>query len=104
MHLHQLLIVISALLLGSPVRAVPVSRPSTANQQRTIAVEESGFIPVGGIQQWLTISGGDRSNPVVIFLHGGPGNPLSPYSRALYGSWTKDFTCLLYTSPSPRDS
>ena len=40
----------------------------------------------------MTISGDSCSNPAVLFLHGGPGNPLSPYSSALYGGWEKDFT------------
>lgn len=92
MHLSHLLIIISALLLASPGRATPGERQPTAGQKRAVAVEESRFIPVGGIQQWLTISGSDRSNPIVVFVHGGPGNPLSPYSRSLYGRWAKDFT------------
>ena len=29
---------------------------------------------------------------VVLFIHGGPGNPLSPYSDKMFGAWTKDFT------------
>ncbi|HEV2044292.1 MAG TPA: alpha/beta fold hydrolase, partial [Sphingomicrobium sp.] len=92
MRLSQMLFVISALLLASSVRAAPGERQSAAGQPRISAVQESRFIPVGGIQQWLTISGSDRSNPIVVFLHGGPGNPLSPYSRSLYGGWAKDFT------------
>ncbi|HEX8311204.1 MAG TPA: alpha/beta hydrolase [Chthoniobacteraceae bacterium] len=53
---------------------------------------EQSFIPINGTSQWVTISGADRRNPVVLFLHGGPGNPLSPYSRSLFGGWTQDFT------------
>lgn len=56
------------------------------------AIEERGFVPIGGIPQWVTISGANRGNPVVLFLHGGPGNPLSPFSRSLYGDWATRFT------------
>ena len=56
------------------------------------AVREEGFVSLGGIEQWVTVKGANCANPVILFLHGGPGNPLSPYADALYGAWEKDFT------------
>ena len=53
-------------------------------------IREEKFIPINGIEQWVTIRG-DRSKPVILFLHGGPGSPISPYSETLYGAWEKDF-------------
>ncbi len=53
-------------------------------------ISEEKFIPVNGIDQWITIKG-DRSKPIILFLHGGPGSPMSPFSEAVYGSWEKDF-------------
>ncbi len=58
-------------------------------QGRQIISEEK-FIPVNGIDQWITIHG-DPSKPVILFLHGGPGSALSPFSEAIYGGWEKDF-------------
>jgi len=55
-------------------------------------IREEMFVPIGGIDQWVTIKGDDRSNPVVLFLHGGPGDALSPFADALYAGWEKDFT------------
>jgi len=55
-------------------------------------VEEEMFVRIGGIDQWITIKGADRNNPVVLFLHGGPGDALSPYADAMYAGWEKDFT------------
>ena len=51
---------------------------------------EEGFILINGIDQWVTIRG-ERSKPVILFLHGGPGSPISPYSETLYKEWEKDF-------------
>ena len=55
-------------------------------------VKESMFVQIGGIPQWITIKGEDRNNPVVLFLHGGPGDALSPFADAMYAEWEKEFT------------
>ncbi len=52
-------------------------------------VEES-FILINGIEQWVTIKG-ESSKPIILFLHGGPGSPLSPYSDSLYKAFENDF-------------
>jgi pimeloyl-ACP methyl ester carboxylesterase len=55
-------------------------------------IAEEGFVPIGGIEQWVTIHGSDCANPVVLMVHGGPGNPSTPFAENLYGPWEKDFT------------
>jgi len=41
-------------------------------------VQESFKTRIGGIDQWLYVRGQDRSNPIILFVHGGPASPLSP--------------------------
>ena len=78
------------LLAGSAAMAQqPAAAPCATQEQ---AIREEAFVLIGGIDQWITIKGDICANPVILFLHGGPGNPLSPYSAALYGAWEKDFT------------
>lgn len=70
----------------------PFAETPTACTPPYQAIDQKGFVPIGGIKQWVTIKGDSCANPIILFLHGGPGNPLSPYSDQMYGAWTKDFT------------
>lgn len=62
-----------------------------ANEENSGTVEWSGYATIGGIHQWLTISGDSCEKPVVLFIHGGPGNTLSPFAHKLYGEWRSEF-------------
>jgi pimeloyl-ACP methyl ester carboxylesterase len=53
-------------------------------------ISEERFLKINGKEQWVTIKG-DITKPVVLFIHGGPGSPMSPYADAIYGDWEKDF-------------
>ncbi len=61
---------------------------STLNAKNRIS--EENFILINGIEQWVTIKG-ESSKPIILFIHGGPGSPISPYSDVLYKDLEKDF-------------
>lgn len=54
-------------------------------------IDEKAFVRIGGIEQWVTIRGQDRSNPVILILHGGPGSATSALAPFFQG-WEKDYT------------
>jgi pimeloyl-ACP methyl ester carboxylesterase len=54
-------------------------------------VDEAGFVRIGGIEQWVTAKGDSCANPVLFFISGGPGNPLSGISDSVYGAGQRDF-------------
>lgn len=56
------------------------------------ALTEEGFVRIGGIEQWITIKGASCSNPVILMVHGGPGNPNTVFDQLPYAAWEKDFT------------
>lgn len=51
---------------------------------------ESSFIPLGGIEQWVSIRGEDPTNPALLLVHGGPGAPLSIFTPQLR-AWERHF-------------
>ncbi len=53
-------------------------------------IQDASFVTIGGIEQWVTIRGDDRRNPVLLLLHGGPGDVQSPYVST-YAPYEKDF-------------
>ncbi|TFW20483.1 alpha/beta fold hydrolase [Massilia arenosa] len=55
-------------------------------------VHEAGYVPIGGLPQWVTIDGADCRKPIVLVVHGGPGNANSPFASALFGPWYGEFT------------
>lgn len=44
-------------------------------------IEEARFVTLGGIEQWTTIRGDNSRKPVLLVVHGGPGDILSPYLK-----------------------
>ena len=91
---------IAILILGglgyrawSQHQAARAFRITTAN-----GIDEGRFVRIGGIEQWITIRGDDRSNPVLLYLHGGPGFPMS-FMAPAFADWEKDFTLVQWDQP-----
>ena len=49
------------------------------------SVDIETYAEINGRRQFLRIRGEDASNPVILLLHGGPGNPLSCVSYLFFG-------------------
>ncbi len=55
-------------------------------------IERAEAVSIGGIQQWITIRGDDKRNPVLLVVHGGPGYPELPLSWWYTRGWEEYFT------------
>lgn len=54
-------------------------------------VRWKGAIDINGVPQWLTARGDNAKNPVLLFLHGGPGNSVMSYARRFTGELEKKY-------------
>src|SRR5262245_24083940 len=64
---------------ASAVEAIPI----IAKARRILTpdgVERLETVRIGGIDQWVSIRGSDRKNPVLLYVHGGPGYVSIPMS------------------------
>lgn len=55
-------------------------------------VERLEKLRIGGIDQWVSIRGTDRRNPVLLYVHGGPGYVSIPMSWWFSRGWEEYFT------------
>jgi proline iminopeptidase len=47
---------------------------------------------IGGIDQWIEVRGQNVNNPILLFIHGGPGVAFIPMAGAFQDPWEKSFT------------
>lgn len=78
--------------------AVASGQPAAAQQHPAMAVDEGMFVDINGSPQWITVRGKDRRNPVLLWLHGGPGVPMSGQAP-LFAAWEKDYTIVQWDQP-----
>jgi pimeloyl-ACP methyl ester carboxylesterase len=66
------------------------SQSSKTNKVSTF-IDTSFLVPINGVEQYLEIKGASTKNPVLLFIHGGPFWPLTPFIRTYNQNLTKDF-------------
>jgi pimeloyl-ACP methyl ester carboxylesterase len=103
--MHQ--IFLAALLLicsfAAPAQAAPDTAPKNRAEATALlremrrivtpgAVERLERVRIGGIDQWVSIRGTDRRNPILLMIHGGPGFVAMPTSWYFQRGWEDYFT------------
>lgn len=59
-------------------------------------IKENIFVEIGGIRQYLQIRGYNHDNPVILWLHGGPGFPLTYLNYYYQRDLEKDYTIVCW--------
>ncbi|GAB3790337.1 alpha/beta hydrolase [Dyella agri] len=66
-----------------------------ADMQRIVTplgIQRHEKVRIGGIDQWVSIRGADRRNPILLMVHGGPGWVSMPTSWYFQRGWEEYFT------------
>jgi pimeloyl-ACP methyl ester carboxylesterase len=84
-----LLAIGAALVLGVRARTPPFRDADDNELAGSIAVLEK--VELGGLEQWILIRGADRANPILLWLHGGPGGAQMPFAHRLDGELERHF-------------
>ena len=77
-----------ALLLACGLVQSSFVHPIIAAQRPGPGIDQTSFVSVGSIDQWISIQGLDRSNPVLLVVHGGPGESQWPVADK-YVPWQR---------------
>jgi pimeloyl-ACP methyl ester carboxylesterase len=91
---HRVLLAFAAIALLS---LLAITLNFVVLRGRTPAIPDSGSIAslekqqIGGVDQWVLIRGRDRTNPVLLFLHGGPGMPAMYLAHEFQSELERDF-------------
>jgi len=97
------LLIFLAVFTMAPARAGEPAKPASRTEATTIiaearkivtpnGVERLEKVRIGGIDQWVSIRGTDRRNPVLLYIHGGPGYVSMPMSWWFSRGWEEYFT------------
>lgn len=59
-------------------------------------INEEMYADINGTKQWISIYGQDKSSPVLLYLHGGPGSSTSTYDYAFTRKWSDVYTVVTW--------
>jgi pimeloyl-ACP methyl ester carboxylesterase len=91
---HRVILAFAAIALLS---LLAITLKFVAIRGGTPAIPDSGSIAslekqqIGGVDQWVLIRGRDRTNPVLLLLHGGPGMPAMYLAHEFQSELERDF-------------
>lgn len=89
----KIYIVLALTAVIAAALAFPTWTPSIKGENSIAALEQ---VKVNGAWHEVMIRGADQSNPIVIFVHGGPGCSEIPYVRKYQQRLEKHFTIVHY--------
>ena len=99
----RLMVLVSALAFSSAASAQTAPAPDPYAPGRAIiadidrivtpdGVQETFEATLGGARQVINVRGADRANPIIVFIHGGPGAVEMPIAWSFQRPWEDFFT------------
>lgn len=101
--MRRLLALAALFAIAAPALARPPAKPASRAEATAIianarailtpnGIERTEKVRIGGVDQWVSIRGRDRRNPVLVYLHGGPGYVATPMAWWFGQGWEEYFT------------
>lgn len=59
-------------------------------------INEQMYVDINGTKQWISIYGQDKDNPVLLYLHGGPGSSTSAIDYTFTRKWSDVYTVVTW--------
>ncbi len=88
-----------------------IAERRTVDEANGIEIIEE--VDIGGVKQWIQVRGRNKDNPVLLFLHGGPGAGFLAMAHTYQDAWEERFTVVQweqraagksYSGETPRSS
>lgn len=93
------LVLVFVIIAALALRAVWQHRiADTVRIDSANGINEAKFIKVHGAEEWITIRGDNKDNPVILFLHGGPSEANSPFVD-FYTPFEKNYVFVQWDQP-----
>ncbi|MDC7124919.1 MAG: alpha/beta hydrolase [Spirochaetales bacterium] len=84
-----LAVLVLLLLVFSVIKLVQILRYKIKTEN---GIQESSYIKIGDIEQFIRIRGENTDNPIVLFIHGGPGFPIGYLSYIFQADLEDSYT------------
>ena len=94
-HYLRILVILTILTLFSCTSMPPLINGYTQKTKEKNGIASLEYIELGGIKQLVLIRGDNINNPILLYLHGGPGTPCIPLSKKIR-DLEKDFVVVLW--------
>lgn len=91
-----LILVIAVILLFIVIGTIRLINTKKNHISQPNGIQENIYVEIGGIEQYLQIRGEDKDNPVILWLHGGPGFPLTYLSSYYQKDLETDYTIVCW--------
>lgn len=99
----RLLVAFLAIAVSLPAVAATVPKPDKFADARDViaglgkivtpdGVQDTFEVTLGGARQVVNVRGADRANPILVYIHGGPGAVEMPFAWAFQRPWEDYFT------------
>ena len=86
-----LLLIIASIVLLSTIWWFWPERTPSINSRNNNSIALIDYIEIGGIEQCISIRSHNINNPIILFLHGGPGMPMMYLAHEFQRPLEKDF-------------